>query len=77
MSRSFKALAFKVQLDAQTPIYADSGLHQLSDPAFQLTVGGSLRIGESAFFDLGVTEDEINPDVSSDVSIQLRLRTMH
>ena len=73
----FQALAFKLQLDAQTPIYQGSDIDQLTETAFQLSIGGSVKVSSSTFLDLGVTEDEINPDVSSDVSFQLRLRTTH
>ena len=75
--RPFRALAFKLQLDTQTSIYRDSDIDQLTDPAFQLSIGGSIKVARSTFLDLSVTEDEINPDVSSDVSFQLRLRTTH
>lgn len=75
--RPFDALAFKLQLDVQTSIYKDSDIDQLTEPAFQLSVGGSVGISKSTFLDLSVTEDEINPDVSSDVSFQLRLRRTH
>lgn len=74
--RPFRWLALKLQLDAQTPIYHDSDFHQLTDPASQLTLGGSVRLGASSFIDFGVTEDEINPDVSPDVSFQLRWRML-
>ena len=73
----FRALAFKLQLDAQTSIYQGSDIDQLTEPAFQLSIGGSAKVNRSTFLDFGVTEDEINPDVSSDVSFQLRLRTTH
>ena len=73
----FNALAFKLQLDAQTPIYQDSNIDQLTESAFQISIGGSIKVNRFAVLDLSVTEDEINPDVSSDVSFQLRLRTTH
>ena len=69
-----KPVALKLQLDAQSSVYSDSDLDQLADPAAQFTLGLSIRAGKSALIDFGVTEDEINPDVSSDVSFQLRLR---
>ena len=75
--RPLHALAFKLQLDAQTPIYENSDIAQLTESAFQLSIGSSVKIKGSTFLDLSVTEDEINPDVSSDVSFQLRLRTIH
>lgn len=72
--RALRWLGLKVQFDAQTPIYQESELDQLTDPAAQLTIGGSVRLGASAYFDFAVTEDEINPDVSPDVSFEARLR---
>lgn len=72
--RASSAVALKAQLDAQTPVYEDSDFHQLADPAVQITVGGSVRVTKSDFVDFGVTEDEINYDVSPDVTFQLRWR---
>lgn len=74
--RLANSFALKLQLDAQTSLY-DSDLDQLADPSAQLTFGASLRAGKSAFVDFAIVEDEINPDVSSDVGFQLRLRVLH
>lgn len=73
----FRSFAFKLQLDAHTPVYENSNIDQLTDTAYQLTIGGSIKMGASTYLDIGVTEDEIQPNVSSDVSFQLRVRTLH
>lgn len=75
--RPFPSLAIKLQLDVHTAVYRNSDMQQLTDEAYQLTIGGSAHVGRSTFLDVAVTEDEINPDVSSDVRFQLRLRTLY
>ena len=73
----FRSFAFKLQLDANTPVYTNSSIDQLTDTVYQLTLGASAALGESTYLDVSVTEDEINPDVSSDVRFQVRLRTLN
>jgi hypothetical protein len=74
--QAFKPLSFKAQLDVQSPLYENSGFDQLTDTAIQLTFGASVRLGRASFLDLSFTEDEFNPDVSSDFSFQIRLRAV-
>ena len=75
--RPFRSFAFKLQMDANTPIYTNSNIDQLTDSVYQLTFGASAELAQSTYLDISVTEDEINPDVSSDVRFQVRLRTLH
>lgn len=75
--QAFKAVSFKAQLDAQSPLYEDSGFDQLTDTAIQLSFGATTRIGRATFLDLSFSEDEFNPDVSPDFAFQIRLRTVH
>lgn len=74
--QAFGRLSLKAQIDAQSPLYENSGLDQLTDTAIQLTFGGSIRLGKKSFLDLSFTEDEFNPDVTSDFAVQIRLRTL-
>jgi len=73
--QAFRSFAFKAQLDAQSPLYQNSDINQLTDTAIQLTFGATARINKRTFLDFSVTEDELNPDVSSDFGFQIRLRT--
>lgn len=75
--QAFDKFSFKAQLDAQSPLYEDSGFHQLTDTAVQLSFGGTARIGKTTFLDLSFSEDEFNPDVSPDFAFQIRLRAVH
>lgn len=65
----------KLQIDAHTPLY-DSELKELGDPAFQLTMGGSLILTENAYLDISVSED-INTLTAADVAFQLALVVFH
>lgn len=73
----FGSFAFKLQLDAHSPVYKNSAIDQLTDTAYLLTIGASAKISRTTYLDIGVTEDEINPDVASDVSFQFRVRVVH
>jgi Protein of unknown function (DUF3187) len=64
-------LAFKLQLDAQTPLY-DSDLTPLGSAAAILTMGGTLALGERTSIDLNVGED-IAVKTAPDVTFQLGL----
>lgn len=75
--QTFKSVSLKAQLDVQSPLYEDSAFNQLTDTAIQLTFGGSVRLGKKSFLDLSFTEDEFNPDVTSDFAFQIRLRAVH
>ena len=66
-------IAFKVQVDGHTPFYDDSDLDEVSTPAAQLTLGGSLSLSPHTQLDLGVTED-IVVATAPDVVFHLALR---
>ena len=66
-------LALKVQLDAHTPFYGDTGLRELGANAAQLTLGGSLRFSENTLLDLAVSEDIVvrtSPDAVFHISLR-------
>lgn len=73
--QAFRSWSLGAQLDAHSPVYKSSNIDQLTETAIQLSFGASARIGKNTFLDLSFTEDELNPDVSSDFAFQLRLRT--
>lgn len=59
-------LDLKIQLNAHTPYYSNSGLIALG-PSYSLTFGGTVHISNCSDLDLGITEDirvESVPDVS-------------
>jgi len=64
-------IQFKLQLDAQSPIY-DSDLKEMGDPAFQLVMGGSLTFTDNVYLDIAVAED-IKTSTAADVAFQLAL----
>ncbi len=68
-------VALKLQIDAQSAAYDDTGLRQFGDAAVQLTVGGSVRTGERSILDLAFVEDEWKGQVSPDFGFLLRWRT--
>jgi len=72
--QAFKPVSFKAQLDVQSPLYEGSSFDQLTDTAIQLSLGASVRLGKTSFLDVSFSEDEFNPDVSSDFTFQIRLR---
>jgi hypothetical protein len=60
-------IAFKVQLNAHTPLYHESSLEQLSKSALMLIAGGTLRFPGGYLLDVGVSEDVVvstSPDVA-------------
>ena len=67
-------VSLQLQFAGQTSVYNDSALHQLDSGAVQTTLGGTIKLANNWYLDLGVTEDEIVFDVSPDVSFHLRLR---
>jgi hypothetical protein len=73
--RPIRALSLRVQYDAHTPPYKNSGLRELSRWSGLLTTGGTWHISRRVALDLAVVENVPNTDVVSDVSFQLRLRT--
>lgn len=50
-------LSFKMQINANTPLYKDSSLAELSRPGVMLVSGGALRFPGDYQLDLGVSED--------------------
>jgi len=67
-----KQVSLKAQLDFNSAAY-NSSLKELGDFSTQLTLGGTLLLGEATLLDIGVTEDIIT-DTSSDVVFHLALR---
>jgi hypothetical protein len=60
-------IAFKLQLNAHTPIYHGSSLDQLSKSTLMLVTGGTLKLPGSYLLDIGVSEDVVvttSPDVA-------------
>jgi hypothetical protein len=66
-------IAFKIQANAHTSFYKDSGLEELNAGSLQLTIGGTLSFSKNINLDLGVTEDPLNR-ASPDVVFHLALR---
>ncbi len=59
-------LALKVQLDAQTAFYKDSGLDEISSASAQVIAGGSIFFSDKLALEVGISEDFIvktAPDV--------------
>lgn len=65
--------SLKIQFDAHTAFY-DSALTELGSDSAQLTLGGSVKLGEDWTVDLSVIED-IAVDTAPDVVFMLGLRT--
>lgn len=66
-----RLIQFKLQMDAQTPLY-DSDIKEMGDPALQLVTGGSLTFTDNTYLDLSIAED-INTTTAADVAFQLAL----
>jgi hypothetical protein len=66
-------IAFKVQLDANTPFFNGNGLREIDGPAMQLMMGGSLALSGSTVLDLGVSEDVL-VNTAPDVGFHFALR---
>jgi hypothetical protein len=66
-------IAFKIQANAHTSFYRDSGLEELNAGSLQLTIGGTLSFSKNINLDFGVTEDPVNR-ASPDVVFHLALR---
>jgi hypothetical protein len=59
-------IELKIQTNAHTSFYSDSGFQEISAASAQLTMGGTLRFTPKTSLDIGVTEDIIvgtSPDV--------------
>ena len=67
-------VSLKTSVQVNSSPYQDTRIDQLGGGVAQLTLGGSIRIHEHWVLDLAVTEDELNPDVSPDVSFKFVLR---
>jgi hypothetical protein len=67
-------IAFKVQMDAHTPLYRDSSLKPLAENAAQLLIGGTLGLSERTTLDIAVSED-IATTTSPDVVFHFNLST--
>lgn len=65
-------IAFKVQLNAHTPLYHGSSLNQLSKSSLLLAGGGTLRFPDEYLLDIGVSED-LAVSTSPDVAFHLGL----
>jgi Protein of unknown function (DUF3187) len=65
-------ISFKVQLNANTPLYGDSNLTQLSRPGVMFVSGGALKIPGDYILDIGVSED-VAVATAPDVSLHLAL----
>jgi hypothetical protein len=63
-------IAFKVQLNAHTPMYHGSSLTQLSKNTLMLVTGGTAKLPGEYLLDIGVSED-IVVSASPDVAIHL------
>lgn len=71
--RAVPGFALKVQLDAHSPFFGDTGVVALGMPAAQLTVGASVGLWPGAWFDLGLVEDAAVM-ASPDVGVHAALR---
>ncbi len=73
--RPIRALSFRVQFDAHTSPYGNSGLGELDSWSGLLATGGTWHINDRLALDLAVVENVPNASPVSDVTFQLRLRT--
>lgn len=65
-------ISFKVQLNANTPLYRGSSLDELSATSLLLISGGALKLPGNYLLDIGVTED-VAVATAPDVSFHLGL----
>lgn len=68
-------IAFKTQLDINTPYYRDSSLDELSTTALMLTIGGTLQLSDNYLLDIGLSEDltvATAPDVTFHLGLSAR-----
>jgi hypothetical protein len=65
-------ISFKVQINANTPLYKDSSLPELSKSAVMLVTGGALKFPGDFQLDIGVSED-ISVATAPDVAFHLSL----
>lgn len=65
-------ISFKVQINANTPLYNGSSLAEVSKPALMLVSGGALKFPGDYRLDIGVSEDvsvKTSPDVAFHFSL--------
>jgi len=65
-------ISFKLQLNANTPLYGGSDLPEISNPSIMLVMGGALKFPGDYILDIGVTED-VSVATAPDVSLHLAL----
>jgi len=65
-------ISFKVQLNANTPLYGGSNLAEISKTPVMLVMGGALKFPGDCILDIGVTED-VSVATAPDVSLHLGL----
>jgi hypothetical protein len=61
-----------MQINANTPLYKDSSLAEISDPAVMMVMGGALQLPGNYQLDIGVSED-IAVATAPDVAFHLGL----
>lgn len=66
-------IELKIQVNAHTSFYSDSGLEEVNAPSAQFTMGGALHLTPKISLDIGLTEDVI-VDRSPDMVFHLSLR---
>ncbi|MBK5275077.1 MAG: DUF3187 family protein [Desulfuromonadales bacterium] len=65
-------ISFKLQLNANTPLYHGSDLDELSKSSLMLVIGGALKLPGAYLLDIGVTED-VAVATAPDVAFHLGL----
>ena len=65
-------ISFKIQLNANTPLYRGSTLAEVSKPAFMLVSGGALKLPDDYQLDIGVSED-VSVGTAPDVAFHFSL----
>lgn len=68
-------ISFKLQLNANTPLYHGSSLDELSNGSLMLVSGGALKLPGNYRLDIGVSED-IAVSTAPDVALHLGLSRM-
>ncbi len=70
----WEVIDFKLQMNVNTPLYADSELVPLSGYGVLLVMGGSLHVSPTVSLDIGVSED-LNVGSAADVALQCAVTT--
>ena len=63
----WKRVSLRAQWDAHSQLFDNSELGQLKNPAFVLSMGGRINLGDWGYLDLAITENAPNPEASPDV----------